>query len=181
MNIKKLLLLLLLVFNLTSIYYLLIPLPDLPDLPQSQKSDEPGDTTQISHVTAYYTYLTRPQVINFYLANYQGPLRLRLNHPPEKAREIIRDTIQSYYFEEIHLPLKESLYINGYEWQNDVFTRPDKRIKNKLLFRNIEYPSKITLRRYPVPLWQSISILFFSELVIGLVIFCLYKAFKTHD
>jgi len=173
---KKILIFLVLVFNFFSVLYLITPTPTLPDLPNSAKSDLPGDTVQIPNVSAYFTNLTRTEVMNFYKANYNGYFRLQLNHPPEKAKDVILDTIQSYYFEEFYLPFKESLYVNGFEWENDVFTKPEKRIKNRLLFNDIEYKAKITIRTFPVPVYQRLIAFFATQLSL-FSIFLLYRSF----
>lgn len=173
---KKIFLTILVLFNALSLTYLLIPTPVLKDLPNSVKSNEPGDTIQLKNVSAYYTNLSRTEVMNFYKSSYTSPILIRLNYPPELSKSIIKDTIQSYYFEEFHLPLKESLYINGYEWENDVFTKPEKRIKNKLFFEGKEYRSKITLKTIPV----SIPVRIFSFIAIEsslLLIFYIYLKF----
>lgn len=133
--------------------YLLLPeSPAIPQLPGSLKSIEPGDTTQIPGVTAYYTNLSRQEVISFYQNNYSHSSLLnipfityRLNHPPEMVREILRATQQSSYIEEIVHPLRESLYVNGYEWENDPFLKPDKRFVNKMVIDNKEFKAKITI------------------------------------
>lgn len=164
--IRKVVLTILVVFNLLALVYLITPAPILPDLPYSIKSDEPGDTIQLKNVTAYYTNLTRTEVINFYKANYTGPIVLRLNHPPEKSKQIIRDTIQSYYLEEFILPYRESLFINGFEWEKDVFTKPEKRIKNKLFFKGKEYSAKITLKTFPTPIHHRLIAFYLTEIVI---------------
>lgn len=171
--IKKTLIVLFCFFNILALVYLLSPTPKLPDLANSIKSDEPGDTVQITNVSAYYTNMTRTEVMNFYKAYYSGPFRIILNHPPEKAKEIIRDTIQSYYFEEFVLPFKESLYINGFEWENDVFTVPEKRIKNKLIFQGKEYKAKITIRTFPTSPSKRIIAFLFTEfsVIISILIF----------
>ncbi len=171
---KKILVLGLLIFNLLSLIYLLTPTPTLSDLPFSVKSEEPGDTVQLKNVAAYYTNLSRTQVINFYQAQYSGLFRIHLNHPPEKAKEIIRDTIQSYYLEEFILPYKESLYINGFEWEKDVFTKPEKRIKNKLLYQGKEYQAKITIRTFPTSTPRRLVSFFFTEFAIILSLY-LYR------
>lgn len=164
--IKKIILTGLIVFNVFSILYLISPSPALPDLPHSAKSDEPGDTIQIPNVSGYYTNLSRTEVVNFYRANYNGLFRIHLNHPPEKAKEIIRDTIQSYYFEEFLLPFKESIYINGFEWENDVFTKPQHRAANRLLYHDVEYKSKVTIRTFPVPISHRLVAFFTTELAV---------------
>ncbi|MDD2482649.1 MAG: hypothetical protein PHE32_02230 [Candidatus Shapirobacteria bacterium] len=174
--IKKILIALLCLFNIFAIVYLVSPTPTLPDLVNSVRSDEPGDTIQLKNVSAYYTNMTRTEVMNFYKAYYSGSFRIIINHPPEKAKEIIRDTIQSYYFEEYVLPFKESLYINGFEWENDVFTLPEKRIKNKLIFKDKEYKAKITIKTIPTSIPKRITAFLFTE---GTLIFafCIYKSF----
>lgn len=170
-------------FNFLAILYLVSPLPQIPDLSHSAKSNEPGDTIQIPNVSAYYTNLSRTEVINFYRANYNGLFRIFINHPPEKAKQVIKDTIQSYYLEEYILPFKESLFINGFEWQNDVFTKPEKRIANRLLFEGKEYQAKITIRTFPVPLLNRFLSFFFIEAVI-IALVKIYSGFifkKRHD
>lgn len=152
---KAITLILLLPFYLLITFYLLLPPPsDLPDLPDSLRSTLPGDTVQIPGVSAYFTDLDRQTVISFYEENFSRSSFLgikfptfRLNHPPERARQIYVDTMRSYYLEEVIHPFRESLYINGFEWEKDVFTVPGKRIKNKLMVGDQEFKSKVTLMR----------------------------------
>ena len=129
--VKKIFISILVIFNLFAVIYLISSTPTLPDLPNSVKSDLPGDTVQISNVSAYFTNMTRTEVINFYKAYYSGLFRINLNHPPERSKQIFVNTMQSYYLEEFVLPFKESLYVNGFEWENDVFTKVENRSKNK--------------------------------------------------
>lgn len=174
--IKKILIVLFCLFNIFAITYLISPTPNLPDLVNSVKSDEPGDTVQLANVSAYYTNMTRTEVMNFYKAYYSGPFRIILNYPPEKSKEIIKDTIQSYYFQEFVLPFRESLFVNGFEWENDVFTKPEKRIVNKLLFKGKEYKAKITIKTIPVSKPKRIAGFLFTEATIIFII-CTYKSF----
>jgi hypothetical protein len=180
--IKKTLIALFCFFNVFAIIYLISPTPTLPNLINSIKSDEPGDTIQLKNVSAYYTNMTRTEVMNFYKSYYSGPFRIIINHPPEKSKEIIRDTIQSYYFEEFVLPFKESLYINGFEWENDVFTKPENRIKNKLLFKDKEYKAKITIKTFPTSKPKRILAFLLTESVI-IFAFYSYKSLlkRKHD
>jgi len=171
----------LVVFNLLALVYLLWPTPVVPDLINSTKSDLPGDTVQIKNVSGYFTNLSRSEVMNFYLKYYQSPFRIRLNHPPEKAREIIIDTIPSYYFEELHLPFKESLYINGFDWEKDVFTKPEKRIANKIIYHNQEYQSKITIRRFPTTIPNRLLSFFLTEIAVIFSVKTLFTFFRRHD
>ncbi len=161
---KKISIIFLVIFNVLAVIYLISPTPTIPDLENSLKSDLPGDTKQVSNVTGYFTNLSRQEVINFYQKYYQGLFRINLNHPPEKAKEIIVDTIPSYYLEELVLPFKESLYINGFEWEKDVFTKPEKRIKNKIFFQGQEFAAKITLRRFPVSIPKRLLSFFITEI-----------------
>jgi len=165
---NKLLKFLFFTFGIIFSVYLILPGPKLPppDLPDSLKSDLPGDTIQLNNVSGYFTNQERQEVIAFYqeyfshssFLNLPLPL-IRLNHPPEYAKEIIKDTMQTYYFEELVHPFRESLFINGFEWEKDVFTPAASRLANKLIYKEITWPSKITLR------WSS------SNGLIRLIIF----------
>ena len=110
---KKILITLLITLNIVIIYYLYLPLPGISDLPDSTKSDLPGDTVQIPNVSAYFTNLSRDQIISFYRLQFTSPFTIEINHPPEKSKQIILDTTQSYYFYEFYIPFKGSLYVNG--------------------------------------------------------------------
>jgi hypothetical protein len=163
-------------FNSVALWYLISPTPQIPDLPNSIVSQEPGDTVQLTNVKAFYTDMPRSEVMEFYRQNYTSPLRVNINHPPERAKDIFRNTMQSYYLEELFIPFKQSLYINGFEWENDVFTKPEKRIKNRLEYQGREFKSKVTLRYYPVSVSHRLIILAaFNALFIGL--YFLYKPF----
>ena len=168
---KKIIITILIVFNIAAVLYLIYPTPTLPDLINSTKSNLPGDTVQIKNVSGYFTNMSRTEVMNFYKAHYSGLFRINLNHPPEKSKEIIVDTIQSYYFEEFILPFKESLYVNGFEWENDVFTKPEKRLQNKLVYEDKEYKSKITIIRFPTSIPIRLITFFITE---GALIFAFY-------
>ena len=167
--------------NLLIIAYLFIPVPQIPDLPNSIKSDEPGDTVQLKNVQAYYTNLTRTEVMNFYQAVYTGPFRVRVNHPPEKSKQVFKDTMQSYYLEEFILPFKQSLYVNGFEWENDVFTKPDKRAANKLLFKNKEYKAKISIRTFPTSIPKRIATFLLTEFSVIFALFTYKNLISKND
>jgi hypothetical protein len=164
------------IFNILAVFYLISPLPVLPDLPNSTKSTLPGDTVQISNVASYFTNMSRTEVINFYKAYYSGLFRINLNHPPERAKDIFIDTMQSYYLEEFVLPFKESLYINGFDWKNDVFTKQEARSENRIIYNGIEYQVKVTLRRFPTSI-PSRLIAFFSTEIGIMVILLVFKSF----
>lgn len=128
--------------------YLILPGPSLPppDLPESPKSTEPGDTVQIPNVAAYFTNKTREEVLAFYTDYFPSPFSFRLNYPPEYARDVFAPTKRSYFLEEIVRPGRESLFVNGFEWESDVFTPPERRIKNKIVIDGKVWLSKVSLR-----------------------------------
>lgn len=158
------------------VIYLVTPIPIIPDLDNSVKSNLPGDTTQITNVSSFFTNLSRSEVMDFYKKYYPKFFRTVLNHPPEKAKDIFLDTTQSYYLEELVLPFKESLYINGFEWENDVFTKPENRPQNKIIYENQLYKSKITIRYFPTSIPIRL-ITFFSTEISLILTFLVYKSF----
>ncbi len=160
--------------------YLLLPGPPLPpaDLPQSLKSNEPGDTVQLQRVKAYFTNKTRQDVHNFYQNAFQCSHFLNvclpfpqyiLNHPPEDAKKIWRDTKRSYYLEEFVHPFRESLFVNGFDWQRDVFTPPDKRVKNKIVVGNKVWRAKISLRWWVAPVWARLALFWAGWIMVYLL------------
>jgi hypothetical protein len=146
--IKKTILAILTLGNILALIYLLTPVPLLPDLPNSIKSDLPGDTVQIPNTTAFFTNMTRTEVINFYQASFSGPFRIIINHPPERARQIWQDTINSYYLEEFILPFKQSLYVNGFEWEKDVYQTGKKNSQQNRISRQ-RIPGQNHSSRFP--------------------------------
>ncbi len=139
-------------------FYLLLPGPKLPPpgLPGGLKSTEPGDTVQIENLSAYFTNKDRKEVVSFYedYFSHSGFLNiplptLKLNHRPEYAKRVIKDTIQTYYFEELVHPFRESLFINGFDWQKDVFTSEESKAKNKLKAGGQIWQAKATLYWFP--------------------------------
>lgn len=89
-------------------------------LPNSAKSTLSGDTIQIPNVSAYFSNHFREFVIPFYFKNYQENSHLpfpplKLNHPPEYSWEVIKKHTESTYLEEFIYPLRDSLYVNGFE------------------------------------------------------------------
>ncbi len=158
--------------------YLLLPGPELPppDLPDSLKSTELGDTIQIPNVAAYFTDKTRAEVMEFYSRYSSKPSFLgitlpsyRLNYPPEYARQAIRDTIKTYYLEEIVQPLKASLFINGFEWESDVFTKPEHRPKNKVVIDNKVWRTKLTLHWFPSKIWVRLGVFWLAWITLWFV------------
>lgn len=143
--------------------YILWPGPskisDFMALPYSSKSRLEGDTIQIPNVAAYFSNSFREVVVPFYLANYQrktflpfGPMRL--NHPPEYSWTAIKKHTDSTYLEELVYPLRDSLYVNGFEpfypdgkakfWGSAQFSIDGQNWYTKTTLRF--YPSKAIVR-----------------------------------
>lgn len=163
---------------LTGTIYLIIPSPgNFPDLPNSYKSIEPGDTTQIKNISAYYSDEPRILATTFY-RNYFSRSRLwgiplptiRLNHPPERIREVLRATQQATFAEEFVHPLRESVFVSGFEWNNDPFTPPAQRIQNAPFVNNRSYAFKITVFYQPTPVWQRLLVFYFTVGLIYLLV-----------
>ncbi|OGC91954.1 hypothetical protein A3D85_02465 [Candidatus Amesbacteria bacterium RIFCSPHIGHO2_02_FULL_47_9] len=119
--------------------YLVWPTPGFPPPPpDSFISNEPADTESI-YRTAFYSNLSRAEVINYYKSQWHWPF-IRLNHPPEFSFEFIRDQTRSSWLEELIHPWKDSLYINGF-----YPTTPQEQFN----FNGHHYISKITLHYFP--------------------------------
>jgi hypothetical protein len=114
--------------------------PEFPSPPPGAvQSDEPADT-ETPLRRAYFTDLTREEVIDHYESHFIDFVTLRLNYPPEEAQTIIRDQTRSSYLEELVHPLKDSLFINGFV--------PQTR-KDAIVIDGREFYQKITVRYVP--------------------------------
>lgn len=120
--------------------YLLYPDSRMPQtLPDSLRSVEPADTETVNR-QAFYTNLTREQIMDFYKRNFAGIINYRLNYPHEEAATLIRDQTPSSFLEEIVHFGKQSLYINGF-----VPTKPTEQIN----INGVHYTTKVTVRYVP--------------------------------
>lgn len=145
------------IFAVLFLIYMLWPGPskisDFMALPYSAKSKLEGDTIQIPNVAAYFSNTFREIVGPFYSANYQrktflpfGPLRL--NHPPEYSWTAIKKHTDSTYLEELVYPLRDSLYVNGFEpFYSD--GKPKFWGSTKFDVAGQSFYTKTTLRFYP--------------------------------
>lgn len=144
------------------VYILVPPPPEIPPLPQSQKSDDPNDMVLVPGITVYYTNLSREEIIKFYQDHYSNSnlfnlplITYRLNHPPEYFRELTRQTQQATYFEEIVHPMRESLLVSGFQWENDPFTKPEQRRQFRLYIKGNDYSDRITIfQKTSNPIWR---------------------------
>lgn len=163
----------LLLFSILLFGYLLLPSYSFPKpLPGSVQSREGADT-ETPLRTAYFTDFLRAQVLDFYqnqfarssFLNLQMPT-LRLNYPPEDAQTLVRDQTHSVYLEEIVHPLRESLFVNGWTYQNQ---------DNTIGYKGGVYQELVTIKFVPSS--------YLARLIIGLMIVAslvlIYREAKT--
>lgn len=168
--------------------YILLPGPntvfDFPPLAKSVKSNLDGDTWQHTNIVAYYSDFQRDGITKFYKSFFGKSLLfgiplpfISLNHPPEEAYRYVRDQQESTFLEEYTFPLRETIFVNGYEPRiENIIHRKNSTdfVGNTIAYGDKRYKSKTTLRYYPSPL-------FFRVLVyIGIWLSCvwLYKIYK---
>jgi hypothetical protein len=154
----------LLVFIL-GLVYLLVPSPAYPDLTGGARSDEPGDTWQNPDQKGFYTNSDRQFVLHdiqsqFVIKILGFPLpSYRLNYRPEEAQTLVRDQLQSYYLEEIIYPLRQSIFVNGWEPKKSpkLAGKPADEIPD-ISLHGVPYDSKVTLRPVNSSAWARILI-----------------------
>lgn len=139
-------LLLLATFILLSIYVF----PKSPEFPKPPadfvQSFEPADV-ETPNRRGYYTNLTRAEVIAHYEKEFNEGFNVytpRLNYPPEDAPLLIRDQTKSTFLEEIVHPLRESIYINGFEPKTEEYAQ---------FYKGVRYNQKIIVRYVTSSLW----------------------------
>lgn len=165
MNLKvklTLLNILLLAIFFIGLIYILLPGPrsidDFSPLPNSTKSQLTGDTVQNPNIAAYFSEFRRDFITKYYkdiLSSKLIPglkiLPIRLNHPPEEAYRYVRDQQESTFLEEYVFPLRESLFINGYDpsVENMMHHNLTDFIGDHLYYGNVYFNTKTTLRFHP--------------------------------
>ena len=152
-------------FSIIFLAYLSLPNPEFPSPPNDAlQSDEPADT-ETPLRRAYFTNLTREEIMEHYKNEFQGGYRL--NYPPEEARTIIRDQTRSTFLEEIVHPFRESIFINGFE---------PKDPKDAIEIKGRSWRQKIIVRYVPSSIWVRL-VLGISTIFAMVVIFREYLAF----
>lgn len=145
--------------------YLILPTPEFPTLKQSWRSTEEGDTWQNPNQKGFYTNLKRTEVIDLIKHQFSHQILdfkffgLNLNYPPEDAHTLVRDQLKSNYLEEIVFPLRESIFINGWEPENDprMINIPESK-RSDLYANNQKYQAKITIFPIYSNIWHRIII-----------------------
>lgn len=162
--------------------YILLPQPKYPPpLPNSVKSTEEGDTVQIPGVSGYYTDAKRTEVIKFYSESFsRSPFlnlpffQIKLNHPVEYSRQVIRDPFLASYVEEIIHPFRESLIIAGWEPVNAPTQLYAVNERLPIIVGEQQYYGKATLRYLGSNLKARVLV-FVLATGIGAAIFYNYK------
>lgn len=150
---------LVLIFFTVSVLLLVYVLPKSPEFPNSPsdfvQSGEPADVeTKLRR--GYYTNLSRAEVIAHYEKEFNKGFDIytpRLNYPPEDAPLLIRDQTKSTFLEEIVHPLRESIYINGFEPKTEEYAQ---------YYKGIRYNQKIIVRYVPSSILVRVIVLFTS-------------------
>jgi len=140
----------LLVLFILLFIYVSPPSPEFPKPPSDfVQSGEPADV-ETPLRRGYYTNLTRGEVIAHYEKEFNQGFNVytpRLNYPPEDAPLLIRDQTKSTFLEEIVHPLRESIYINGFEPKTEEYAQ---------YYKGIRYNQKIIVRYVPSSMWIRI-------------------------
>lgn len=141
------------IFSGILVFYLLLPNPSFPEPPpDALQSNEPADT-EITLRRAYFTNFTREEVLVHYKNQLEKSAFLgiplptyRLNYPPEEAKTIIRDQTRSTFLEEIVHPLRESVFVNGFEPKDpkDAIFIDERFWRQKIIVKFV--PSSIAVR-----------------------------------
>ena len=158
---KKLLIVAYVLFSAIFLLYLGLPSPSFPLPPSDARiSNEPADTENPLR-RAYFTNFTREEV----MAHYKKEFRwgLTLNYPPEESRTLIRDQTRSTFLEEIVHPLREGIYINGFEPKDekDAINIEGLPWRQKIIVRYV--PSTIFVRLVVVALSYIGSVILIKE------------------
>lgn len=150
---KRALVLILFLISVVLLFYVFPSSPEFPKPPpDSVQSREPADS-ETPYRRAYFTNLNRDEVINHYKKEFNYGFNVytpRLNYPPEESATIIRDQTRSTYLEEIVHPLRESIYINGFEPKSE---------KDTIIIDNTKWNQKITVRYVQSSVWVRIVVL----------------------
>lgn len=143
--------------------YLLLPNPGFPlPPPDSIQSKEPADT-ETSLRRAYFTNYSRQEVMDWYKSQFKWGEDL--NYPPETSQTIIRDQTRSTFLEEIVHPLRESIYVNGFE---------PAELKDAIFIEDRPWRQKIIIRYVPSPVFIRVAV-FAGTAASALVLFGAWK------
>lgn len=148
-------------FFLGLLVYVIPASPEFPSPPaDALQSKEPADS-ETPLRRAYFTNFTREDVMAHYKKEFKWGIRL--NYPPEESRTLIRDQTRSTFLEEIVHPLRESVYINGFEPKDakDAINIEGLPWRQKIIIRYV--PSNVLVRVLVITLSFSSAVLLIKE------------------
>lgn len=164
--------------SIVFLFYLFLPGPTFPSPPPGAlQSNEPADTeTQLRR--AYFTNDTRQEIMLHYNRELAKPVffgltlpTYRLNYPPEEAQALIRDQARSTFLEEIVHPLRESVFVNGFEPKDpkDAIYIGGKTWRQKIIIRYV--PSSSWIRLMVGAILVILTVVVYKEWVKTLFVF----------
>ena len=166
--------------------YLVLPSPIYPDLDNAVRSNEPGDTWQHPDQKAFFTNVVRNDVLNELQKKFSlklGSITLpsyRLLYRQEETADIVRDQLFSSYFEEVVHPLRESLFINGFEPTNlPAFKNIPAKDVPRPFINGEYYFSKVTLKPVSSPVWARLLVWILIFPATYLTIFSLKRSLRN--
>ena len=85
---------------------------------------------------------------------------ISLNYPPEYAKQYIRNEQKGTFLEEYVYPLRESVFVNGYEpaVEDEMMKKPRSFIGDHINIKGNYYVSKTILRFYPSGLFERLLV-----------------------
>jgi len=147
------------------VIYLFLPPPPLPDFISAARSNEPGDSYQHPNQKAFFTDYIRTDTLNHFQKQFQIKLgsinipNFRLNYPPEETLILVRDQIPSNYLEEIVNPLRESLFVSGWEPEKaPAYQHLSLEKRPKIIIDGQYYFAKVTVKWQFSPLWTRLLV-----------------------
>lgn len=178
----------LVIIFLVGFLYLIAPgassIDDFPPLQGSTKSKLEGDTIQNPNIAAYFSYFRRDYITNFYKDFFSKTLVpfvalpvISINRPPEEAFKYVRDQQESTFLEEYVFPMRESIYVNGYDPKiaNDMYHKGARSfIGDHYFYKDRYFNTKTTIRYYPSNVFIRILIYMAS----WILMIYLYKLWK---
>ena len=156
-------------FCVLLLIYMIMPGPskisDFQALPKSDKSTLAGDNIeQVSNVAAYFSNNYRKAATSFYSKNYKNQTwlpfsPLRINHPPEFSWNVIKKHTDGTYLEEFVYPMRDSLYVNGFE---PFYEDKTPKYWGAGLFgqNGHSWETKVTLRFFPSTIFVRLLVWF---------------------
>lgn len=126
---------------------------------------------------AFFSNNYRDFVVSYYADDFQSRTRfffppMRLNYPPEFAFTAIKDQTMSTYLEELVYPLRNSLFVNGWE-PLEKNGMPRYKGASHFGVEGVEYDTKVTLHYYPssvifrLIVWLGINVSVYFLLIIS--------------